>query len=134
MIFVLDASALMAFLDNEPGADVVEGLLLDPANTCFAHAVNLCEAYYVFHRKSGEAAAQNAVATLLAANVVFREDMDLDFWQEIGRLKSPRRSIPLGDCVCIVLAQRVSGEVVTSDHPDFDPISREGLCPVRFIR
>jgi excisionase family DNA binding protein len=30
----LDASALMAFLDNEPGADVVEGLLLDPGNTC----------------------------------------------------------------------------------------------------
>jgi uncharacterized protein len=134
MIFVLDASALMAFLDNEPGAEVVEGLLLDPGNTCFAHAVNLCETYYVFHRKGGEVAAQNAIATLVAANVVFREDMDLDFWQEVGRLKSPRRSVPLGDCVCIVLAQRVSGEVVTSDHPDFGPISREGLCPVRFIR
>jgi PIN domain nuclease of toxin-antitoxin system len=130
----MDSSALVAFLENEPGGDVVEALLLDTGNTCYAHAVNLCETYYFFHRKGGEAAAQTAFATLLDASVVPREDMDLNFWQEVGRLKSPRRNIPLGDCFCVALAQRIQGEVVTSDHLDFDPIAQQGLCPVRFIR
>jgi uncharacterized protein with PIN domain len=134
MIYTLDTSAMIAFLRSEPGADVVRHLLVDAGNTCFAHAINLCETFYAFHRRGGEAAAQTAVTTLFSAGVAAREDMDLTFWQEVGRLKSPRAHLPLGDCVCIALAQRVGGELVTCDHPDFDPIATQGICPVLFIR
>jgi hypothetical protein len=37
MIGVLDGNALIAFLRDEPGSAVVEGLLLDPTNSNFAH-------------------------------------------------------------------------------------------------
>jgi hypothetical protein len=40
MIYVLDAPALIALLRQEPAWEVVEGLLADPDNSCFAHAVN----------------------------------------------------------------------------------------------
>src|SRR5215212_6441920 len=104
MIYTLDTSAMIAYLLAEPGVDVVESLLVNPDNTCFAHAINLCETFYAFHRRGGEAAAQTAVTALRSAGVVVREDMDLAFWQDVGRLKSPRPHLPLGDCICITLA------------------------------
>jgi uncharacterized protein with PIN domain len=44
---VFDASALIAFLRDEPGAEVVESALSVPEK-CYAHALNLCEVYYDF--------------------------------------------------------------------------------------
>src|SRR5688500_18334037 len=134
MICVLDASALQAFLRQEPGGDVVRLLLRDSANTCFAHVVNLCELFYDFHCASGEPAAQAVIATLLSASVVPRDDMDAAFWQQAGRHKSAFRRISLADCFGLTLAQRVIGELVTADHHEFDPIAPLGLCPIRFIR
>jgi PIN domain nuclease of toxin-antitoxin system len=133
MNIVLDASALLAFLHNEPGADVVEGLLLDPDTICHAHAVNLCEVFYKVYRAGGEADARSAITRLVDAGVHPREEMDTAFWHEVGRLKAAR-NLPLADCFCIVLAQRQKAEAVTADHPDFDPIVPLGLCVVRFIR
>jgi predicted nucleic acid-binding protein len=42
--------------------------------------------------------------------------------------------ISLADCFCIVLAQELSGEVVTSDHHEFDPLVPLNLVPITFIR
>jgi PIN domain nuclease of toxin-antitoxin system len=123
----------LAFLHNEPGAEVVEDLLLDPDTICYAHAVNLCEVFYKVHRAGGEANAQSAITRLVDAGVHSREEMGTAFWQEVGRLKAAR-NLPLADCCCIVLAQREKAEAVTADHPDFDPIAPLGLCAVRFIR
>lgn len=133
MIYVLDTSAMIAFLRNEPGMNEVRLLLRDPGNTCHAHAVNLCEVYYDFIRAVDESAAQAAIQDLAWARVLLREDMDAAFWQDVARTKAPHR-ISLADCFCIALARRLNGELVTSDHQDFDPIVPLGLCPVRFIR
>jgi hypothetical protein len=43
MNFVFDACALIAYLRNEPGAEVVEDLLIRYPNRCLIHAANLCE-------------------------------------------------------------------------------------------
>ena len=34
----------------------------------------------------------------------------------------------------IALAKQLAGEVVTSDHHEFDALVPLGLCPIRFIR
>ncbi len=134
MNYVLDASALIAFLRDEQGAEVVEALLLDPENDCFAHALNLCEVFYGFHRDAGEVAAQTAIGSLRAAGVIPRADLDDAFWQEAGRLKSTFRRVSLADCLCIALARRQGAELVTSDHHEFDALAPLGLCTIRFIR
>jgi PIN domain nuclease of toxin-antitoxin system len=134
MNYVLDTSAMIAFLRKETGWDLVADLLVDPANSCFAHAINLCEVFYNYHRALGEADAQAALQHLFAAGVLLRADMDPTFWQQVGRLKADHRPISIADCFCIALAQRLNGEAVTSDHREFDPIASLGLCPVRFIR
>ena len=81
MIYVLDGNAMIAFLRGEPGADVVRLLLRDGANTCFAHAINLCEVYYDFHRAAGGQAATAAIQDLINAGFIAREDLDSAFWQ-----------------------------------------------------
>jgi predicted nucleic acid-binding protein len=134
MNYALDSNAIIAFLRDEPGSDVVEGLLLDPSSTCFAHAINLCEVYYDAVRVSGEADAQAVLNTLANLRVVFREEMDPALWQDAARLKAAHRRVSLADCFCLALARRVSAELVTSDHREFDPFVPLGLCPIRFIR
>lgn len=42
---ILDACAMIAYLRGEPGGEVVDRLLQDPAEVCFAHVLNLCEVY-----------------------------------------------------------------------------------------
>jgi PIN domain nuclease of toxin-antitoxin system len=134
MIYVLDGSALIAFLRDEVGAAVVEALLLNRNNLCFAHAINLCEVFYDFRRGGGEAEGQAALARLYAAGVLPRADMDPALWQQAGRHKADYRQISIADCFCIALAQQLNGEAVTSDHREFGPIASLGLCPVMSIR
>ena len=43
MIYVLDSTAMIAFLTNEQGAEVIEDILTEPNSVCLAHAINLCE-------------------------------------------------------------------------------------------
>lgn len=62
-----------------------------------------------------------------------RRDMSQPFWKRAGRLKA-RGGISIPDCFCIVLAQQVGGEVVTSDHHEFDPLVPLGIVPILFIR
>jgi PIN domain nuclease of toxin-antitoxin system len=40
MTIVLDACAVLAYLNDEQGADAVETYILDPKRRCVIHAVN----------------------------------------------------------------------------------------------
>ena len=133
MNLALDSSAIIALLKDEPGADVVERLLLDSDNVCYAHAVNLCEVYYDFLRMGGEDVAQAALSTLAGLGIVFSEEMDKDVWQEAGRHKAQLK-LPLGDCFLLAMASRIGGEAVTADRKDFEPVAAGGKLSVRFIR
>ncbi len=128
-----DACAMIAYLWNEPGGSVVDSLLQDPAHDCYAHAINLCEVYYQVFRRSDEATARNAIDKLRAAGVIERSDMDEGFWRKVGSLKA-RGRISLADCFCLALAIELGGQVVTSDHGEFDPLVPLGLAPILFIR
>lgn len=133
MIYILDACAMIAFLRRETGADVVEAILLDENNRCFAHAINLCEVFYDFHRSVGEPAAEKAISDLKESGIVERNDFDQAFWKEVGRIKSPNKA-SLADCAAIVLANQIGGTVLTSDHHEFDKIAQDNVCSVQFIR
>jgi predicted nucleic acid-binding protein len=133
MIYVLDACAMIAFLKGEAGADVVENALLDANSQCVAHAINLCEVYYDFHRASSESAAEGAVADLRTVGVTERQDLDESFWKEAGKLKAGGK-ISLADCFAVALTNRVGGTLLTSDHHELDRVAAAGVCSITFIR
>lgn len=133
MIYVLDACAMIAFLKNEEGADVVEDALLDRSSQCIAHAINLCEVYYDFYRAGDESVADSALVDLRALGLVERDDIDEQFWKDAGKLKAQGR-ISLADCFAIALTNRIGGTLLTSDHHEMDSIAAAGTCSITFIR
>lgn len=130
---VFDACAMIALLRLEPGALAARQILRANPGQCYAHAVNLLEVYYGFTRVSGMAYAERAVEILTAAGIIIREDMDAGLWKDAGGIKAANR-ISLADVFCLALARRIGGEVITTDHREFDPLVALGLCPIRFLR
>lgn len=64
MNYVLDACAMVAYTEGEPGGAVVAALLSDPTAVCYAHSLNLCEVYYQAIRRSDPRTARAAIASL----------------------------------------------------------------------
>jgi predicted nucleic acid-binding protein len=124
---------MVAYLAGEPGAEAVQDLLTDPDASCYAHAVNLCEVFYDSLRTTNERQARQIIADLYTAGVMERRDMSRRFWERIGRLKA-RGKISLADCFGIALAQQLGGDIVTSDHHEFDALVPLRIVPIRFIR
>ena len=136
---VLDASAMLALVQNEPGAAAVRLALAVPGDRCFAHYVNLCEVYYARARQHGEDDAEAAIRFLIDdAGVAPYESPDRDFYWEVGRLRafatSERLALPLAVCFCIATARALGCELLSCDHGEFDPMVAMGLCAVTFIR
>lgn len=134
MIFVLDAGAMIAFLRDEPGAAAVTEALLDSDSQCYAHALNLCEVYYDFHRASGREVASQAIMDLARLGVIEDASLGGAVWRAAGRLKADLRRVSLADCFAIELAQRMKATLLTADHHEFDPLVNLSLCPIRFVR
>ena len=133
MNYVLDACAMIAYIEGEAGQTIVGTLLSDPNAVCYAHSMNLCEVYYQVMRRSGNQTARAAIAALYADGVIERRDMRRRFWWRVAEHKS-RGRISLPDWFCISLAQELRGEVVTSDHAEFDPLVALHIVPIHFIR
>ncbi len=133
MTYVLDACAMIALLLQEPGEEVVWAHLLEKDATCLAHSMNLCEIFYNFHRESGESAAAGVIEDLKWLGIVERNDLDKEFWRQIGVLKGTHRVSP-ADCCALTLTKRVGGTLLTSAHHEFDPLAVLGICPITFIR
>jgi len=133
IIYILDSCAMIAYLRKEIGADVVQKVIVDSANICYAHAINLCEVYYDFWRVGGKNAAEQAIEDLLVLGISERNDFDQSFWKEVGKIKVNNKA-SLADCIAIVLANQLGGTVLTSDHHEFDKIAQDRVCSIQFIR
>jgi uncharacterized protein with PIN domain len=133
MTQVLDACAIIAYLRDEEGAEVVEAALISN-NDCVVHAINLCEVYYDCVRRDGTARADTLLDDLAAIGLVTREDMDTPLWKAAAGFKADLARVSLADCFAMALTQRLNAELMTSDHGEFDPVAAQGICPIRFIR
>ena len=133
MNYALDAGPIIAFLDDEPGAEVVEDVLTEPGSQCFAHIFNLTEVYYIYFRRGGMGIAEDAIQAVLDVGIVIRDDNDTAYWKEAATFKG-MHSMALPDAFCLALGRRLGGTVVTTDHTEFDPLVPLGYCPILFIR
>lgn len=133
MNIVLDACAIIAYLRDESGAEIVEAIIEDKSNRCFIHAINACEIYYGFLRSAGEVIAQATITEIDSAGVIIIDTFDRELWQIAGQLKA-RNRLSLADCIALSLAIRMQATLVTSDHHELDTINNQGICQIRFIR
>lgn len=138
MIFVFDSSAMLAYLNDESGADIIEQLLADANAKKYAHAVNLCEVFYDFLRSGDPATAENAAADLKRLGIIECNDMDAAFWRDIAILiaahRRGNRRLALGDAFGVALARRLNADFVTADRGELEAVESAGTCRIRFVR
>ena len=114
----LDASALLALLQNERGAEVVEDAIADGATIS---TVNLAEALSTMARKGADPAT--ALATMTERGVlggaITVEPFTLADAVEAARLRplTANAGLSLGDRSCLALARRLGTPALTADHP-----------------
>jgi len=117
--YVLDSFPVIALVQEEPGADRVERLLIQSeAGHVALHmcSVNVAEVFYNVRRRATEQVARTTVAGLQLAGVRFH-DATLALSLRAGALKA-QFPISLGDCYAAALAQELDATLVTGD-PEF---------------
>jgi ribonuclease VapC len=122
--YVLDASALLTLLTDEPGCGRVEQLLREAdrlRTPLLVSVANWGEVFYVSWQRHGEQCAREALADLsqLPIRVV---PVDVGDAVCAGELKALHK-IPYVDCLAAALAIVQKATLVTSDH-DFDKLGR----------
>jgi ribonuclease VapC len=108
---VLDASAILAVLNGESGADLVVPLL----GNASISAVNYAE---VASKLISNGAARNEVRSAILGLGVDVVDFDLALAERTGELRplTRHRGLSLGDRACLALAERKGVPVVTADR------------------
>jgi uncharacterized protein len=130
---VLDACALIAFFNDEPGAEVVAAIL-DEVPLVAISAVNLLEIAYDAIRQSGNPyAAYESLQAVGQLPIHIRWDLDRDIFHHAARLKAGHR-ISLADAFALALAKTLGAPVVTSDHHEFDTLEQQGITAFIWIR
>jgi len=125
--YVLDANALLDFLDLGPGAQRVRAILHDAHQERAAvliSVLNWGEIFYLLWQRRGEETARRTIASLsrLPIEIVA---VDLVQTMKAGELKAVHK-IPYVDCVAAALALQHRATLVTSDR-DFEKLGRHFL-------
>jgi ribonuclease VapC len=110
IIAVLDASALIALMLREPGAEKVETILNDSA----VSAVNLAEVVGFLARNGAAAPVIRQMIDAVESEVV---PFDAELAFAAGLLVPATRAagLSLGDRACLALARRLGVKALTSD-------------------
>lgn len=111
--WVLDASAVIAVLDGEPGREQVRPKLRSGGATI--SAVNLSE---VVTRHLEGGFSENQIRDRIQPLSLEVVPFDADLAYAAARLRAPTRSagLGLGDRACLALAQRLGVPAVTADR------------------
>ena len=123
---VLDSSAVLAVINDEPGADTVIGILDDALISTVNYAEVIAK---LVERGSTSAQAQSALRSIALTTV----DFDITLAQRTGALRAEtmKRGLSLGDRACLALAEREGVPAMTGDRDWVGAVSGIG---VRLIR
>jgi predicted nucleic acid-binding protein len=134
--YVLDACSIIAFLNDEDGADVVQ-LLLEEAGASisklYIHKLNFLEVYYGILRDEGMEKAELADTTIRALPIEILTDISDDIFYEAGRIKASYR-LSLADAVALATSIKNGSSLVTSDHHEFDVLVEPENLSIKWIR
>jgi predicted nucleic acid-binding protein len=121
--YVFDSSAVIAYLQDEPGTDVVDQLIEEAARaggSLLISAMSMAEVWHIVARARKDADA--VIAQLF--NVGFMiVDVDWSLAQQCAQLKL-KYKLSTNDCCAAALARRQSLTLVTCDN-DFKAVQQE---------
>lgn len=129
--YVLDSFALLALINDEPGAERVESLLelaRKKRTALWLSIINLAEVLYIVERTSGLEKTKETIAIIdgLPLQIVDAHRL-LGF--SAAHIKA-HNAISLADAFAVALAKEKKARVVTGD-PEFENVSKE--IPVEWL-
>ena len=125
MAKILDASALMVYLEKEDGYETVKEMLVKASETgkeMLMTAVNFGEVYYAVAREHGLEEAERIFHLVQTFPIEFIH-ADLGLARHAALLKATFK-FPFADCFAAALAKLRKGELVTTDK-DFKAVEGE---------
>ncbi|NPV52586.1 MAG: type II toxin-antitoxin system VapC family toxin [Firmicutes bacterium] len=129
--YILDSYALLAFLQDEPGAQNVEDIISADDTEIFVSVINLGEVFYILSRESGEQAALDFEAKLLDTPKIKVMECPWERAKAAARLKA-LGGLSFADCFGASLAQELEAVLVTGD-PEFSHLENKGLLRVLWL-
>jgi len=122
---ILDAHALMVFLEKEPGFDKIESLFksaVEKGDYLLITSVNLGEVFYIILRECGEDKAREIeeIVQTLPIKVI---DADWKLTREAAKLKAFKK-MSYAACFAAALASMHKGELITGD-PEFKAVEEQ---------
>jgi len=122
---VLDASAVITFFEDRPGAEKVEDLIRLAVNgkrQLLMSVVNWGEVYYSTWRSKGPGVARKVIEDLAQLPIeIIPADLDLTSAAAELRAQHP---LPYADCFAAALATARKAALATSDQ-DFAPLAKK---------
>ena len=112
MLAILDAAAVIAFLNREPGHETMADILATGAGICTA---NVAETIGILVRHGLTVAQAIEAVDGLPVTIL---SVDLDLAKRAGALEQPTRQfgLSLGDRCCLALAAREGLPAITTDR------------------
>jgi len=108
-VTILDASALLAFVQDESGADAVEEVLLSGAACGAANWLEVAQKVLAAERD------WDLVRTLLLSYDLEVVPVTTDDAEVAARRWRAGAGLSLGDRLCLALAERLDSDVLTAD-------------------
>jgi predicted nucleic acid-binding protein len=134
--YIMDACALIAFLSDEKGADVVNKVLLETFEgkaAVYMNSFNLLEVYYDIYRKMGKKKAEEELSMIEKLPISIRSGLSGNTFLEAGRMKASYR-ISIADSVALAETSISGGELLTADHHEFDAVEQKEKIKFCWIR
>ena len=120
-VYLLDTSAVLAFMEDEEGANEVEEILR--AGQVVLPFVVLLEVYYITLREKGEEVAEKRYAFLKSLDGEILWDLDEPLLLTAGRFKGMYR-LSLADAVIAAFAKG-KGAILVHKDPEYEALGAE---------
>lgn len=123
--YVLDTSALLAYIENEEGADEVETLLvnaLDETTAIYILTVTCIEILYISIQEQGNVVAENRLK-LIENLPLIQEPLNKGLIRIVGEIKASK-AMSFADA-CIAGLAKFKNAVLVHKDPEFEQIEEE---------
>jgi len=134
--YVLDACALVAFFNDETGAELVEKLLIEASKgRCIIamNKYNLLEVYYGYLKANGKEFAENILSIVENSYIHIYDVLTDALLRQAGSFKASYK-ISLADAMALAQASVEQYVLVTTDHHELDVVDRNNELEFLWVR
>ena len=122
MSFVLDTSAILTYIEDEPGADTIQSII-DGKEDVYLPWPVLMEVFYISMREKGQQEAETRFALLKHSSVNILWDVDEAFLLRAAILKA-KNKLSFADAVIASYAMQNNAILVHKD-PEYESLSEQ---------